>query len=182
MLNFWNKLGRTSLNLFDFNFTTSESRVLDLDEVVIFQMLTGHYINLNNTAKLQKRAILTINKSGFKSHADPLFKRSDILKLKDLYEYQTALSILYFINNGLPLSFNSRFEFNHQIQNIHITRQTNLLYITRASKLPLYTFPHIRNKWSSMIPNNTSRAQTKHQLKTCFLGAYHSSVKCTGLC
>jgi len=30
-----------------------------------------------------------------------------------------------------------------------------------------------------MIPNNSSRAHTKHQLKTYFLGAYHSSVKCT---
>ena len=136
---------------------------------------------MNKTVKLQKRAIRTINKSGFNSHTDPLFKRSGILKLKDLYEYQTTLFMLDFINNRLPLSFNSTFQFNHQIQNIHTTRQTNLLHITRckcnfASKLPLYTFPHIWNKWSSTIPNNSSQAHTKHQLKTYFLNAYHSSL------
>jgi len=73
--------------------------------------------NMNKTIKLRRRAIRTINTSGFNSHTDPLFKRSDILKLKDLYEYQTN-----FINNRLPLSFNSTFQFNHQIQNIHTTR------------------------------------------------------------
>ena len=89
---------------------------------------TSH-ANMNKTGKLQKRAIRTINKSGFKSHTDP-------------------------IDNRLPLSFNSTFQFSHQIQNILTARQTNLLHI----KLPLYTFPHIGNKWSSMIPNNSSRA------------------------
>ena len=143
---------------------------------------------MNKIVKLQKYAIRTINKSGFNSHTDPLFKRSGILKLKHLYEYQTTLFMLDFINNRLPLSFNSAFQFNHQTQNIHITRQTNLLHITRckrnfASKLSLYKFPHIWNKWSSMIPNNSSRAQTKDQLKTYFFSAYHSSFKCTyGYC
>ena len=82
------------------------------------------------------------------------------------------------------ISFNSTFQFNHQIQTIHTTRQTNLFYITRckcyfASKLALYTFPQIWNKWFSTIPNNSSQAHTKHQLKTYFWSAYHSSVKCT---
>jgi len=111
---------------------------------------TSH-ANMNKSVKLQKRAIRTIIKSGFNSHTDPLFKRSGILKLKDLYEYQTTLFMLDFINNRLPLSFNSTFQFSHQIQNIHTTRQTNLLHTTRykcnfASKLPLYIFPHIWNK------------------------------------
>ena len=35
---------------------------------------------------LQKRAIRTINKANYNSHTDPLFKRSKILKLNDLYE------------------------------------------------------------------------------------------------
>jgi len=124
------------------------------------------HANTNKTVKLQKRAIRSINKSGFNSHIDPLFKRSGILKLKDLYEYQTTLFMLDFINNRLPLSFNSTFQFNHQIQNIHTTRQTNLIHVIRCkskfvNKLPLYAFPHIWNKWSSMIPNNSSRAHTK---------------------
>ena len=105
---------------------------------------TSH-ANMNKTVKLQKRAILTIDKSGFNSHTDPLFKRSGILELKDLYEYQTTLFMLDYINNRLPLSFNSTFEFNHQIQNIHTTRQTNLLHITRCKYnfARNYIFPHI---------------------------------------
>jgi len=87
---------------------------------------------MNKTVKLQKRAIHTINKSGFNSHTNPLFKRSGILKLKDSYEYQTNLIMLDFINNRPPLSFNSTFQFHHQILNIHTTRQINLLHITRC--------------------------------------------------
>ena len=115
----------------------------------------------------KNRAIRTINKSGFNSHTYSLFRRSGILKLKDLYECQTTLFMLDFINNRLPLSFNSTFQFNHQIQNIHTTRQTNLLHITRCkcnfpSKLPLYTFPHL---WYRIIPNNSSRTHTSTNWK-----------------
>ena len=35
---------------------------------------------------LQKRAIRAINKAKYNSHTEPLFKRSKILKLNDLYE------------------------------------------------------------------------------------------------
>ena len=141
---------------------------------------------MTKTIKLQKRAIRTIHKSGYNSHTDPLFQQSGILKLKDLYEYQTTLFMLDYINKRLPRSFNSTFIFNHQIQSTRTTRQSNLLHITRcksnfACKLPLYTFPHIWNKWSSMIAINVSLAQIKRQMKNKLLDAYHSSVKCTNV-
>ena len=138
---------------------------------------TSH-ANMNKTVNLQKITIRTINKSGLNSHTDPLFKRSDILKPKDLYEYQTTLFMLDFINNRLPLPFNSTFQFNHQIQ---LDKPIYFIFHFASALLLAnfhYTFTHIWNKWSSMIPNNSSRAYTNHQLKTYFLSVYHSSVKC----
>ena len=56
---------------------------------------------LNTTIKLQKRAIRIINNAGYNSHTDPLFKISGILKVRDLYQYQT-LFMLDYNNNRLP--------------------------------------------------------------------------------
>ena len=139
---------------------------------------------LNKTIKLQKRAIRIINNAGYNSHTDPLFKISGILKVQDLYQYQTTLFMLDYNNNRLPVSFNSTFKFNYQIQNIRTTRQSNLFHVARcnsnfARNLPLYVFPQIWNKWYVMISERLSRSQVKSQMKNFFLNSYHSTVKCT---
>ena len=64
---------------------------------------------VHKTELLQKRAIRTINKAKYNSHTEPLFKRSNILKLKDLYEYQSSLFVYDFANNRLPHSFDNTF-------------------------------------------------------------------------
>ena len=117
---------------------------------------------------------------------DPLFKISGILKVQDLYQYQyqTTLFMFDYNNNRLPVSFNSTFKFNYQIQNIRTTRQSNLLHVARcnsnfARNLPLYVFPQIWNKWYDMISERLSRSQVKSQTKNFFLNSYHSAVKCT---
>ena len=40
---------------------------------------------LNKTNILQKRLLRTINKVKYSTHTDPLFRKSEILKLNDLY-------------------------------------------------------------------------------------------------
>ena len=134
---------------------------------------------------LQKRAIRVINKSIYNSHSDPLFNRSGILKRNDLYEYQVTLFMVNLINTRLSISFNLTFQFNHQIQNMPITRQSNFLSTSRcysnfARKLPLSKFPHnIWKKRPSIIIDNSFRTQSPHHIKICFLIADHSHVICT---
>ena len=42
---------------------------------------------------LQKRAICVINNAPYNSHTDPKFSKSGILKLNDLFDYQSLLFI-----------------------------------------------------------------------------------------
>ena len=69
------------------------------------------------TLLLQKRAIRAINKANYNSHTEPLFKRSKILKLNDLYELKVILFVNDFIANKLPLSLITS---SHLTMNVHI--------------------------------------------------------------
>ena len=50
--------------------------------------------------KIQKRIIRIITRSKYKSHRDPLFKALEILKIKDLFEFN-CLKFLYNFKKGL---------------------------------------------------------------------------------
>ena len=54
----------------------------------------------------QKRAIRTINNAKFRSHTDPLFKASRILKILDHYVLHSNLFVFHFIAKDLTQSFN----------------------------------------------------------------------------
>ena len=84
---------------------------------------------VHKTGLLQKRAIHTINKAIYNSHTEPMSNQSNILKLKDLYEYQSSLFMYDFSNNRLPHSFVNTFKYNREIQEIRITRQADLLHV-----------------------------------------------------
>ena len=51
---------------------------------------------LQPTFRLQKRAIRVINNKRYNSHIDPVFKKSNILKIEDLFQYQAALFMYNF--------------------------------------------------------------------------------------
>ena len=52
---------------------------------------------LCRAVNIQKRDIRTINNATFRSHTDPLFKPSRILKISDQYVLQSNLFVFYFI-------------------------------------------------------------------------------------
>ena len=129
-----------------------------------------------------KREIRTINKATYNSHTDPLFRSSQVLKVQDLYIYQSALSMFDYVQNNLPVSFNHIFPFNRDIQTIRQTRQSDLLYVSRctssfASKLPLHTLPKLWNQWANCA--SLSRYQFKQHLKSSTILSYQSQVKCS---
>ena len=139
---------------------------------------------LQKTTTLQKRAIRMINKKSYNSHTDPLFRSSKILKIQDLYNYQSAIFMFDYTRKKLPNSFDSVFPYNHEIQSLRFTRQSRLLHIPRcvsnfASKLPLYMLPSIWNKWASHLSENTTRNQLKKHVKSTLTEHYSSNVYCS---
>ena len=107
---------------------------------------------VQKTIVLQKRAMRTMKNAKYNSHTEPLFKTVEILKVKYLYEYQILLFMYDYCHNKLPNSFNSIYKYNHEIQTLQRTRQSDFIYISRcrsnvAQNLPLIKFPQIWNKW-----------------------------------
>ena len=88
---------------------------------------------LNRIIVLQKRAIRTINRAPYNSHTQPLFKYMKILNLADQYEYEAALFMFKYVNNRLPLSFDHVFQFNHEVQTSHQTRQSSQMQVKRCN-------------------------------------------------
>ena len=137
------------------------------------------------TLLLQKRAIRAINKANYNSHTEPLFKRSKILKLNDLYELKVILFVNDFIANKLPIKFNNIFSFNHERPNARNTRQSNLLYQERccskfSENMPLYNFPKIWNKWSYVFSNQRiSRSHLKYSMMAAQFLKYAPVVTCS---
>ena len=57
--------------------------------------------------KLQKKAVRAITNSNYNAHTEPLFKLLNILKIDDLYRLNLLKFYYKYVNNELPLFFNS---------------------------------------------------------------------------
>ena len=138
------------------------------------------------TNLLQKRAIRIITNSAFNSHTDPKFRKQGILKVNDLFEYQSILFMYDYISGKLPRSFAGTFPLNQDKQQTHTTRQSDLLYIPRyssryAKKLPEFHLPKIWNNWVRSLPQNSSRNIIKKFTKSKLLRSYPEHVKCENI-
>ena len=138
------------------------------------------------TNLLQKRAIRIITNSAFNSHTDPKFRKQGILKVNDLFEYQSILFMYDYISGKLPRSFAGTFPLNQDKQQTHTTRQSDLLYIPRyssryAQKLPEFHLPKIWNNWVRSLPQNSSRNIIKKFTKSKLLRSYPEHVKCENI-
>ena len=131
----------------------------------------------------QKRAIRIINNAPYNSHTEPKFRKSEILKLHDLYELESLIFVHDYLTDKLPKSFQGTLPRNSDIPNSRDTRQSNLLYVPQyslrfAQKLPGHILPSLWNDWSKLIPNNLSRGQTKRLIKQNKLQRYPEIVSC----
>ena len=84
---------------------------------------------------LQKRAIRTIHKVGYREHTNPLFLHSKLLKFPDIVSLQTALILHKAHNHQLPKNiqrlfqkreggYNLRGEYNYKILNRRTTMKS----------------------------------------------------------
>ena len=90
------------------------------------------------------------------SHTDPLFKKSKILKIEDVFQYQAALFMCDYKYEKLPPSFRGTFKQNDEFPNSRTTRQSNLLCV-----------PKYHSKFTSILKINASGMEiVKHLFET----------------
>ena len=90
--------------------------------------------------KLQKRAVRIIHRAKYNAHSEPLLKKSGLLALKDIFDFQCCKFYFKFKHNLLPDYFTNFFTLNNEIHN----------YNTR-SIAGLHRFPVNKSRTDSCI-------------------------------
>ena len=130
---------------------------------------------------IQKQCIRRINKvKRYKAHTDPLFKRSNLLKLEDIYSF-FCLKIFYrYEKHQLPLYFDKMFP---RVSDFHRYETSNSNDFYALSRKNTEMIPTIRYQipFRISVKNiNISKIYThslngfSRNLKTCFIESYFS--------
>ena len=121
--------------------------------------------HLNKILLLQKKIVRIITKSGYLAHTDPLFKRTGILKIQELYEFHLAL---YAYVNKINLNYATHsHETRHRFDPVPAF---NRLSLTQRSLT--YAAPKVFNSLSILIRNSPSVGTFKNECKTYLLNRY----------
>ena len=131
---------------------------------------------LDKIVKLQKWAIRSITNSHFRSHTAPLFLKSNLLNINDMYTLELGVFTYRFSINDLPVSFKDYFKRRSDIHK-YKTRHTNDLQLTNNKKA--FSDQCIRSNgpvlWNSLPQNIKESKSIKHfrnQFKRYLLQAY----------
>ena len=81
------------------------------------------------TRHFTKRALRIINKKGYRSHTDPLYKSAKILKIVDLFKLQASLFMYDLEHDLLPKSFRNFVMKQSFDTDKRITRQDNSSFL-----------------------------------------------------
>jgi hypothetical protein len=110
--------------------------------------------------KLQKRAIRLISSSKYNAHAEPIFKKLNLLKIEDLYKLKIMKLYYNYTNRKLPKYFESMFTL---ISNtcLHNTRQQGIFYqfttkTVIGHKCVRHILPEVLNKTQKCITDKVS--------------------------
>ena len=125
---------------------------------------------------LQKKAIRIIHNVHMRTHSDPLFLESKILKFPDLFLFQTGQFMYNLTKQELPSSFTTMFSRNSSFHN-YSTRQASSFHLPRtrtllASKTVSFYGPKYWNSLSADIINTQSLNCFKRKLKKHILLQY----------
>jgi hypothetical protein len=107
----------------------------------------GSSSSIERLYKLQKRSIRTINQKSYNYHTEPLFKKCNILTVRDQYKLNVSTFMHRYKDNKLPKSFMYLGYFTPSLRQ---TRQRNTANQKRArtkysSLLPYHNFPKLWN-------------------------------------
>ena len=141
----------------------------------------GNSSSVNKIFKLQKKAVRIIYKQSYRSHTEPLFKLSGILKVKDLYESKLLLFAYDYKNNVLPKSFINFFP-NRNLS--RITRQSNNINITIprtcfSAQSVTHKIVSTWNELSNELKTFKYRRSFKRNIKINILNIYSDHITCS---
>lgn len=144
-------------------------------------LIWGSGKSINKVFKLQKKSIRIINAKPYNYHTEPLFKKSEILKVPDQYQYNILIFMHQLKYHNLPESFNTLDYFVPKDQ--PITRQNDLANCSRfrtthTSILPLHHFPRTWNKLEPRLRNIMRISSFKKSIFSIFLKSYNTSIHC----
>ena len=88
---------------------------------------------LDKLIKLQKWAIRTITNSQYRSHTGPLFAKSNLLNVTDMYTLELGVFMYKYSINDLPVAFKEYFMKRSDIHD-YPTRYVNNLNLTNNRK------------------------------------------------
>ena len=140
-----------------------------------------HQYLLDKLLLLQKKALRIIYSSAFRSHTDPLFLESKLLKIKDLYLFQLGQFMYNYNNNALPHIFDAMFpknQFYHNYPTRHSDEFHIPLYRTLLAKNTfIYNGPKFWNSLPHNVKDSVSLNAFKRKLKQLLLHSYNSSQR-----
>ena len=126
--------------------------------------------SLNPIIILQKKTLRIMTFSKPDQHSDPLFKKLDLLKFKDLVFLYNATYMYQFHHNLLPKAFNNLF---HTISSVHH-------YKTRLASRSSYYIPSIRTnygKFNLQFTGPTIWNSLDEHIKTLPLKSFKNRIK-----
>lgn len=132
---------------------------------------------LNKLLNIQKKAVRNISGRSMLSHSDPLFRSLQILKINDLYKFNSSIFMFKYLSNQLPESFNNMlvpFNAPNRTLSYKIPRsRTNHL-----KQFPLPSLPRTWNLQPLDIKQSTSLNIFKTKLLFSMIDAYPAQVRC----
>lgn len=132
---------------------------------------------LDKLVKLQKWAIRTITNSHYRSHAEPLFKESNILNINDMYKLELGVFMYKFSINDLPVAFDDYFTKRTNIHD-YPTRFANDLNLTKNKKVfsdhcIRSTGPSLWNQLDETLKNTKTINHFRKMLKQNLISTYN---------
>ena len=132
--------------------------------------------NIDKILKTQKRILRCIYGCNPRTHADPLFKKSKILKIDDLYLLNLG-SLMHKMNNGeLPDVLESLFKKNKEIHK-YPTRQSDMYHIPKTrlrimQNTLIFNGPKFWNSLQNELQQTSGFYTFKRKLKYELLSHY----------
>ena len=128
----------------------------------------SHVTNVRKLKLLQKKAIRIITSSHYIAHTDPLFARTKLLKLVDLYKYQLGIFMHKVTHCQLPQNISLMFLRTDNIHS-HQLRNKNAYYIQQIRTNTRKATIHFSGpKFWNTLPANLRQLVSIHQFKKKF--------------
>ena len=124
----------------------------------------------------QKKCVRSICKKGHTSHTEPLFKKLNILKVEDIYDYHCKVFMHNIVHNKCPESFIGMFQHSQ-------SNRTNNIIIEKCKNKFLSNFPSnlLPLKWNRLSLDLKGEISIKRFKKTVFsstIDSYSQTVIC----